>query len=428
MKKDRDLLEDNILQVIEKIKHKRKTVENINKNLKSFGVASGTFNEITLGNIVLSSIDLKLLCLLAMALHNETNEHTISPYEFFSDNEIKRAKEYEDDQNDRIYLPIEIEDTTMIDLENYITKIKLSFLVKMFHAQLITYDYETQRSAKYKRSKDGVVPVPDVNKKSVEDIASHMLNETYLADMITLNVYSEEVEPLTYDSKRKTLIINEGATISILDGFHRLQAGVRAISVNPNLELEMILSIRSYDTDTAKKYFGQINTVNVVKPERIKELKSEKHSDIVVRDLQLKSDLKGKIASSSRISEIAGQLTTFDILSYSIDVVFGPSTKLEAIEVSEYLSDFFNYLVGSFVDEFLDNPNNYRETKINHPLMFAGYVQIAKNFKENDMSLKDLKKYVDNIDFKDSRLIEILEDRKGINNKRNRNKIIEYFK
>ncbi|MBT2759906.1 DNA sulfur modification protein DndB [Paenibacillus sp. ISL-20] len=428
MKKDRESLEDNLLQVIDKIKHKRKNVENINKNLSSFGVSTGTFNEITLGNAMLSSMDLKLLCLLSIALHNETGENSISPYDYFSDNEIKSAKEYVDNNNDRISLPIELKDTTIIELENYITKIKLSFLVKMFHSQLITYDYETQRSAKYKRSKEGVVPVPDVNKKSVEDISSHMLNETYLADMITLNVYSEEVEPLTYDSKNRTLIINEGATISILDGFHRLQAGVKAISVNPNLELELILSIRSYDTDTAKKYFGQINTVNVVKPERIRELKSEKHSDIVVRDLQLKSDLKGKIASSTRISEIAGQLTTFDILSYSIDVVFGPTTKLEAIEVSEYLIDFFNYLVGSFVDEFLENPNDYRKTNINHPLMFAGYVQIAKNFKDENKNLRDLKNFVESIDFNDPKLLEILEDRRGINNKRNRNKLIDYFK
>ena len=93
----------------------------------------------------------------------------------------------------------------MIDLENYVTKIKLSYLVQMFHSQLITYDYETRRSAKYKRTKDGVVPVPDVNKKSVEDISQHMIDETYLADMITLNVYSAEIEPLYYDSKIKLL-------------------------------------------------------------------------------------------------------------------------------------------------------------------------------------------------------------------------------
>ncbi|MGV2686958.1 hypothetical protein GNF82_22110, partial [Clostridium perfringens] len=128
---------------------------------------------------------------------------------------------------------------------NYITKIKMSYLVQMYHSQLITYDYETQRSPKFKRTKNGVVPVPDINKKSVEDISDHMLRETYLSDMLTLNVYSTEVEPLHYNEKNKTLTINNRATISILDGFHRLQGGVRAVAINPDLDLEMILSVRS---------------------------------------------------------------------------------------------------------------------------------------------------------------------------------------
>ncbi|MCM3257036.1 hypothetical protein M3664_04475 [Paenibacillus lautus] len=428
MKKDRDILESNLKEVIDKIKHKKKIIENINKELVSYGVTSGTFNEISRGDTSLNSLDLGLLCLVSLSVHNETKDLSISPYDFFTEKEISSSKKYVVSENQNIKLPIELNDVVMIDLENYVTKIKLSYLVQMFHSQLITYDYETQRSAKYKRTKDGVVPVPDVNKKSVEDISQHMIDETYLADMITLNVYSAEIEPLYYDSKNKTLTLNEGATISILDGFHRLQAGVRAISVNPNLDLEMILSIRSYDSDTAKKYFGQINTINVVKPERIRELKSEKHSDIVVRDLQMKSDLKGKIASASRISEIAGQLTTFDILSYAIDEVFGPTTKLEAMEVSNYLVDFFNYLVGSFVDEFLENPNGHRDKLINHPLMFAGYVQIAKNFKEQNKPLGELKAFVQDIDFTDGKLVEIIEDKRGINNRRIRNKIIEYFK
>ena len=60
--------------------------------------------------------------------------------------------------------------------------------------------------------------------------------------------------------------------------------------------------------------------------------------------------------------------------------------------------------------------------------MFAGYVQIAKNFKEENRPLKEIRDYVESINFKDSKLIEILEDRKGINNKRNRNRLLDYFK
>ena len=49
MKKDRDILESNLKEVIDKIKHKKKIIENINKELVSYGVTTGTFNEISRG-------------------------------------------------------------------------------------------------------------------------------------------------------------------------------------------------------------------------------------------------------------------------------------------------------------------------------------------------------------------------------------------
>ncbi|MNK43726.1 hypothetical protein D3C87_624410 [compost metagenome] len=428
MKKDRETLETHLKEIIDSIKTKRKVVEKINNELYQYNLPVGTFSSLARGDRSLASIDVALLCLVTLVVHNETNDNIISPYEYFTEGEIETSKKYVDTNENDIKLPLTLSDVTMLDRENFVTKIKMTTLAAMTQSQLIVYDFETQRSAKYKKNKDGVVPVPDVNKKSVEDISMHMLNQTYLADMITLNVYSTVVEPLYYDQKQKTLTINEGATISILDGFHRLQAGVRATAINPSLELEMILSIRSYDTDTAKKYFGQINTINIVKPERIRELNSDKKSDLVVKDLQMKSDLKGKIASASHISEIAGQLTTFDILSYGINEIYSPQTTLEAKEVSDHLIDFFNYLVGSFVDEFLLNPNEYRKTNINHPLVFLGYLQISKHFLDTDIKLKEIKDYVSNIDFQADNLVELLNDKRGINNKRVRNKIIEYFK
>jgi hypothetical protein len=325
-------------------------------------------------------------------------------------------------------LPIALENVEMVNIDNYITKIKMSDLVQWFHSQLIIYDFDTQRSAKFKTGKNGVVPVPDVNLNSVKDIAENMLNGTYLEDMITLNIYSDETEAVDYNSKSRLLTINEQAAISILDGFHRLQGGVRACAINSELEQMMILSIRSYDTDTAKKYFGQINTINVVKKERLKELKSQKFSDLVVKDLQQKTDLKGKIASASRVSELAGQLTTFDILSYAIDNVYKPNSRLDAMEISEVLVKFFNYLAGSYVDEFITNPNKYRDENINHSLMFVGYVVIAKHFEDNQIPYKEIKSFIESkIDFQDKRLIELLNNKRGINNTKVRNDVIKYF-
>lgn len=256
-----------------------------------------------------------------------------------------------------------------------------------------------------------------------------MVNETYLEDMITLNVYSDEIDPITFNHKTKLLTINDGAIISILDGFHRLQGGVRAMTINPELKQTMILSIRSYDTQTAQRYFGQINTINPVKIERRKELLSDQPSDLVVRDLQLKSELKGKIASASNITTAAKQLTTFDLMSYAVDNVFNPTNKLEARETAEYLINFYDYLLGSFVDEFIENPSKYKDTFINHPLMFIGYTVIAKHFQEADIKLKEIKDYVATLDLTNSELTEIFTDsRRGINSPVLRKRILNYFK
>lgn len=431
MKKDRSELEENLINVINDNKHTTKITAKINDLLYDQGVSLGFFNDVARGNIELQNIDLELLILLSDAVYRVTGDNRIVTQDYVTNTELEKSRDSVRNRSSQetIHLPLEIEDVISIDHQTFLTKVNIKLLVEMFHSKLIVYDYETQRSAKYKMSKDGVVPVPDVNKKSVDDIAKHMLEGTYLPDMLTLNVYSNDVEPLSYDEKNKLLTINAGATISILDGFHRLQGAVKALAINPDLYLELLLSIRSYDSEIAKKYFGQINTINVVKKQRLRELKSENWADAVVRDLQQKSELKGnKIASAANISLIAGQLTTFDIMAYGIEKTFNPSNFLEYKEVAKYLIEFFNYLTGIFSDEFMGRPNDFRKTYINHPLMFLGYIQIAKNFKDNNTDLMELKNLRRLIDFNDQKLIEILNNKSGINSNRVRNQVINYFR
>ncbi|WP_170318600.1 hypothetical protein, partial [Paenibacillus sp. HGF7] len=169
-----------------------------------------------------------------------------------------------------------------------------------------------------------------------------------------------------------------------------------------------ILSIRVYDTDTAKKYFGQINTINVVKTERLEELKQEKVSYVAVKQLQINSDLKGKIASGSKISELAGHYTTSDILANAIDQVFEPKTAFEAKEVGVYLTDFFNNLLGVFDEEFNTKANLLRQ-----PRMFIGYIVIAKIFKENDVPLSKIKNVIETIIEEDKELDKVVTYNKG---------------
>ncbi|WP_172249996.1 DNA sulfur modification protein DndB [Saccharibacillus deserti] len=426
MLKQRVELEMHLNEPIKKIKRSRTKIHKVDNQFMDWGMDIGTFTDFVRKISELAGWE---LCLLTQAMYNVTNDSNIDPKEFFTEQEINsaiRSAKVKEDDNDEIKLPIVLSEVIKINYESFITKISMHYLAQMFESKLITYDYETQRSAKFRKTTDGVIAVPDVKISSVKNIAENMVNETYLEDMITLNVYSKEVEPIEYNEKSQELTINEGATISILDGFHRLQGGIRAYKQNPELNQQMILSIRSYDLDTAKRFFGQINTINPVKKERRKELLAERISDVTVANLQKKSSLgQGRIASASDISKAANQLTTFDLMSWGIDRIFKPTTRLEAIDLSEYLQTYFDYLVGSYKEEFLDNPNGYRDSYTN-PLSFIIYLAIAKYFQSNDKKLSELKEYIENtFDFNDKELSSVINDARGINTKKVRNNVLD---
>lgn len=429
MKKERIELENVLKFIIDKNCRSRKTIINIIDVLEDPEMGE-VFENVVNGAKTLSSLSIPALCLITCAVYEVTESEDINPHDFFTKSEINQYKkmDFQISNSKDLTLPIVLDEVTMLDSENFVTVVYAKFLVDMLHNYLIHYDYSSQRSAIYLTSKDGdAIPVQDLNMQSVSDISDNMLNGTYLPDTLSLNVYSDDVEPLRYDSKKKKLEIHDGAHITILDGFHRLRGAERAVHLNPDLPQKLFVTIRAYDEETSKRYFGQINTINVVAPERLRELKSERNSDLVVKDLQRNSELKEKIASAPAISKVAKQLTTFDLLSYTIDKMFAPKTRMEAKELASYLTDFFDYLIGSYYKEFVDDVNSYRDS-YSHPFMFSGYVVIAKIMQDNNIKPNKIKDIITKIDFKDETLQSILTNPRGINNNRNRNRIIDYFK
>ncbi len=403
MFRDREELEEQLFDVLSKIKHNRKDIEKIDERLfEKNRVHLGTISELSQGGIkALKEIDETLLCIVANAVCEVSGEIRISPINFYSPEEIDFAinNEYFIGESSEL-LPITLENVLYVKKDEYITVIKITDLVHWENEGLITYDYESQRSAKFVRKHDGVVPTPDVNKQHVKEISEHQLNGTYIIDTITLNIYSNEVTALNYNNRTKTLKINKGARISITDGFHRLKASVLTVRNNPNTEEVFQVAIKSFDTDKASKTFGQYNTYHPVSKERVQSLKKEKFGDYVVEKLKFKSDLKGKVSTEKRLSTLANHLTTSTILSDAIDEQFKMESQKDVIEVSEYLEKFFNYLIGSFPDEFMLNQNKYREISfINNQYIFSGYVVLARRFRDENIPFNKLEDVIKNIDF-----------------------------
>ncbi|MFE6075703.1 DNA sulfur modification protein DndB [Paenibacillus sp. NPDC057886] len=429
MKFERIEIEKRIIISLNGIKNSRKSLNELNIILSEYNVPFGIIESINSNAHVITELELPVLIGISIALYDLTKDNDLHTESLFGDREIRDALDILNSTlSEKIYLPLPFSDVIKIKDDSYVTKISVKQLVKMFESQLIIYDYEAQRGANYKVNKSGgIVKTPVLNKASVKRIAGKMSTNDYFEDMITLNVYSTEIEPLTFHEEQRTLIINNGSIISIVDGFHRLQGAVAALHLNPNLELDLILSIRSYDQPTAQKFFGQLNTINVLNKVRRNELSQVRMSDKVVSNLQRKSEFGKRIVSSTKINELNGDLTTFDILSYAIDKLFKIEKQFDVLQTTDYLDNFFVYLLGIYSVEFSQRAKESTGILINHPLMFIGYTVIAKYMQDNKIALSEIKDMINKIDFEDENLKSLLNEKGISGNSRIRNNIIEYF-
>ncbi|SEG07653.1 DNA sulfur modification protein DndB [Paenibacillus sp. UNC499MF] len=418
MIKERSELEQILEQSIEKIKYKRKNVEIINKKLSEHNIETGFFNKIAARPVLLTEISPFELCLLTMVLYQLEKTENLKADRYFTTDEIKETKTYNKTEAETIRLPVQLNNVIQIDHENFVTAVPIAIIVEWYHCNIVTYNFETQRSARYKRKQEDVIAVPDLNFKSVKDIAQHMLDGTYIPDMITLNVDSEADTPVVFDPKSGTLTIKEGADVSVLDGFHRLQGAARALAVNPELKQTIILSIRVFTAEIARKYFGQINTINPVRKERLEELKQENAAYVTVKQLQFNSDLKGRISSGAKISELAGHYTTSDTLAKAIDLTFAPGSLFEAREAGVYLTEFFNCLLGNYREDF-----HNKDSILRHPGMFVGYMALAHKLKEMKIPIPELTTALNEIKKREEEWRKILAS--GRNNSSSVNRLIQ---
>lgn len=398
---DRIELEKNLVQVLGIIKHDKEVVEKLKTSLKQNGIVPGEIQKLIMKPDGVKRVDLSFLCLLSKRLFEITQNNDISPYNYFTSKEIKIAERQDfSPEDEKIEFPIVLDNVLQLDTEDYITIMPIKYVIKMYNSNLLEYNFETQRNARFVRKHDKIVQIPFINPKSVKEIAEHVLNNTFLPDTITLNVLAgsgKEVEEVVYDAKKKQLVIYE-SEIDILDGFNRLNGFMNALKKDPEIDLNIQVAIKNYNTRKAQAYVAQINTINKMDKSHLKALKADRYSDFITKELQRDSDLKGKISQTS-IPQ-ADQLVSYAVLSDAIDQEFELTTKKEAMDLAQYLTKFFDYLIGSFPDEFV---NNIAEVKskslINANPTFAGYVVLAKRMKEGNIPLSKLPSIIRSIDF-----------------------------
>jgi hypothetical protein len=430
MKVDRHELEDILVQKFEEIKSNPRFVEDLKKVLAKNKILPGDIQRIINKDIPISEVEDAKLFLITNAIFSLTEQELFNPEKYFTEKEIKIAQRYEEQQEERITLPITINNVIALNSQEFITALPIKTLVDWYNSDLIEYNSETQRNPRERRRASGeIVTMAYINPQSVRDITLQIMNGTFKADTIILNILSDGREKFEFDEQKGQLTIYEGE-IDILDGFHRLNAFAQVINeLNPDSDFITAVAIKNFTIKEAQSYVAQINTVNKMPTTYIQKLKGDRYSDIVAKKLQEESELKGRISPTHTVNNSVGHIVSYKTLTDEIEENFKIQSKVEALKLSEYLVQFFDYLLGgNYIEEFRREVSGKTFMSKHH--MFIGYLALAGEMHKNEIAASKVNDILSEIDLSENNqeLADIIKDKKSLADKRFKVKMREFFK
>ena len=443
MLKNRKELQENLASVMEsfKLKTKKKIIKEIKEYLvKEYDISTGDIQQWINDPTKLEEVDIRELYLFTEQVYAKTGSTVIVPSDYFTEIETKEAKQFSgmlEKKDKEMELPITIGNATVVGMNAYMVTLDIKTIDKLLENNLLTYNFEVQREATFRKRKDKVVITPTLNQTSVKEISSHLLDSTLVPTVLVFNAAvrsGKDGIELLYDSNKLELTINEDVNLQIIDGYHRCRASQNALQMNPDLEFNFPVLITNYNTRKAQQYQAQLAKSNKISKARIQELEANRLSDVVIQQLKDESDLKGRISQTSRIHSLNKELVTYSLLSDSVDEQFNMENRADAADVGDYLTDFFNMLLGSYPDEFMNNIDETRKNSlINDNNIFGiGYIILARRMFEEGVNPKEIRKIIKEINFsRDNKMwseLGILDDRGNITETNKARKAIkDYF-
>ncbi|SKA87530.1 DNA-sulfur modification-associated [Caloramator quimbayensis] len=283
---------------------------------------------------------------------------------------------------------------SQIGEKEYQTVIDGQELAEMWRDGIITYNPEIQRGTKVKRGKDNSeVEVAVYSKANVKKIYESMLSGQYFTDMITLNILADGSEKIELDDEGN---LNVNGEINISDGQHRIRALAMILESNDKentafdlTELKFPVKITNYDVQTAQQQFHQFSQGLKISSSRSEYFNQTGLANIIVKELMKNSDLAGRVevVRNSIPKNDERHIVTFATLVNAIEIVYKDlETRVQAMELSKYLTEFFNELINLIPELYnYEKRVQSKETSlIGENFMFYGYVAISKVIREKE--------------------------------------------
>jgi hypothetical protein len=423
---ERKELEQKLIEVIQtsKLKTRKKQVNDIKKHLAQYDIIDtvGWLND---PEGRLPELDVRELLLFSEQIFAKTGDLSVNPEDYFTKAEFDDARQFSgtvERMENQIEFPITIPNVTVVGNSAYMATVDIQTIDKLIGNGLLDYNYDLQREATYRRVKNEVKKEPTLVMSNVKEISQHLLEGTLVPTVLVWNAAvrtSETGTELSYNSNTLELTIEKGTALFIVDGYHRCKASQNALQSNPELHFNFGVLITNYSTKKAQQYQAQLAKATPISKTRIQELEANRLSDTVVQQLKEESDLKGRISQTNRIHSLNKEIVTYNVLSDVIDEEFKMETRADAADVGDYLTEYFNILIGDHQEAFLTNIEETRKTTlINDNNFFIGYVVLARRLFEANLRAREIRKYIRNIDFsrdnKDWISLGILDENKNL--------------
>jgi hypothetical protein len=242
---------------------------------------------------------------------------------------------------------------------------------------------------------------------------------------------------IIYDPTTMQLSITRGVTLDEVDGHHRIRATEMCYVENGNVDFDWIILLTNWSDQEVKIYQGQLAKATPIATERRKALLGERKSDLILKDLIPKSELKNKVSQTTDIHRSVGELVSYELLAKTIDDEFknfNLDKMINVYNVTEFLIKFFNFLFGKYENEFLNDPKKYREVSLinQNNVIGVGYIVLARRMMENKLDPSEIMRIMDTINFskdnKDWVELGILNEKGNITDTPKARKAIkEYF-
>lgn len=298
------------------------------------------------------------------------------------------------------------------------------------------YNLDTQREPKLKKIGSEYINVPNIDTNAVDSIKEAILNNQFEDTQIVLNCrLSNSGVKLKFDETYKSNDIVLGNVIidqklDVVDGMHRILAIANAQS-------EYYSKFKKYKEDTISVRL----VIRDVQSARNIVLQSFKRSDtgrdylnaIEENDYTKFVNLLEKkcLYLENNIGKTYEESVAFKKLSY-MELVVKMLKRLEIQvndrrEVSEYVKIFSERLTEIYIeiDRFIEKNSNSNVKILKNVNMFAVYMQLAFNLKDED--LVDFRVYDDLINKIDNLSDENIKSLKVQTKACNIDKLIEYF-